>query len=414
MDNQQTELLKSWVQVANDSDFTIYNLPFGVFRNKRLSPRIGVAIGDKIVDLRALQEAGFFNDIKLDDDVFSQDYLNSFIALGKATTKKVRERVQQLLHEDNVELKDHQSRGKIIIGMKEAEMMMPLKIGDCTSFVGRPKHLSIPKQSGPGIEGSRLIPIGSQRRVSAIIPSGTALYRPKGQMHTVDKAAYEFGSSRQLDFEMELAFVIGKPTRMGENVPVNNAEDYVFGIVMFNDWAARDIQDEADSILLQSSRSFASSISLWVLTLEAFEDFRTASTVQEHELMPYLQSKEGYGLDLQLEAYVQPEKGSKNLLCQTNFRHAHWSFQQLLAQQTINGSRIQIGDLLASGAVSVPEADQYSSMMELMQKGPVDLENGDSREFLKDGDTLIIKGYSEKEGIRVGFGEIVTKVLPSK
>lgn len=413
MENQKAELLKSWVQVPNHSDFTIYNLPFGIFRNKRLSPRVGIAIGDKIVDLSALQEAGFFQDIKLEEGVFLQDSLNPFIALGKFTTRKVREKVQQLLNENNSDLKDHQSRGKIMVGLKEAEMMMPIKIGDCTAFES-PAEQSMSNHSGSRIDGGHLVPFESQRKVSTIIPSGTSFHRPKGQISTIDRASYEFGSSRQLDFELELAYVVGKPSKLGESISVTDAEDYIFGMLLFNDWTARDIQTEEAFLFSKSSKSFASSISFWVVTLDALEHFRIALPNQDRELMPYLQTTRDDRFDIRLEAYLKPEKGTEHLLCHTNFRHAYWSASQLLAQQTINGSNIELGDLVASGTVSNPEEGHFSSMVELSKAGAITLEGGSIREFVQDGDTVIFKGFGEKEGIRVGFGDIVTKILPPK
>ena len=412
MENQQAELLKSWVQVPKHSDFTIYNLPFGVFRNKRLSPRVGMAIGDKIVDLSALQEEGFFQDIKLEEGVFLQDSLNPFMALGKSTTKKVRERVQQLLNENNPDLKDHQSRGKIMVGLKEAEMLIPIKIGDCTAFEN-PSDLLFSSHSGSPTT-SYLVPFESQRKVSTILPSGTSFHRPKGQISTLDKASYEFGTSRQLDFELELAYVIGKSSKLGDSISASDAEDYIFGMLLFNDWTARDIQAESHFLFSKSSKSFASSISYWVVTLDALEQFRTALPHQDSKLIPYLQTKRDDGFDIRLEAYLKPEKGTETLLCQTSFKHAYWSASQLLAQQTINGSNIELGDLVASGTISNPEEGHYSSILELSKAGPIALEDGSSREFVQDGDTVIVKGYCEKEGIRVGFGEIATKVLPQK
>lgn len=414
MENQKTELLKSWVQVPNQSDFTIYNLPFGIFRNKRLTPRIGIAIGDKIVDLSALQEAGFFQDIKLDDDIFLQDCLNPFIALGKPTTRKVRERVQQLLSEENKDLKDHQSRGKIMVGLKEAEMMMPLKIGDCTAFISPSEMMLVQQQSTSNLSAGRLAPVESQRKVSAIVPSGNSFYRPKGQIVSPGKNSFEFGPCRQLDLELEIGFVVGKSTRLGDAIPVSDAEDYIFGMILFNDWSARDIQDQSGFLFPHASKSFASSISLWVVTLDAMEHFRIDTPDQNQQLMPYLQNKKEGGFDIQLEAYLKAEKGEENLLCQTNFRHAYWSAGQLLTQQTLSGSSIEIGDLMTSGAVSFPEENHYSSMAELSQAAAMPLIEGNSRDFVQDGDTVVVRGYSEKDGIRVGFGEISTKILPAK
>src|SRR5690606_18435555 len=290
MENQQAALLKTWVQVPNRSDFTIYNLPFGIFRNKRHSPRIGIAIGDKIVDLSALQEAGFFHDIKLADDIFLQASLNPLIALGKATVKKVRDRVQQLLKEDNSDLKDHQSRGKIMVGLKEAEMMMPVNIGDFTAFLKTSEFLLPGSESGAAAGQSH--PLGYQGKVSTIVPSGVPVYRPKGQLNNRESGAQEVGASRELDFELKVAFIVGKSTKMGESVSIADGEEYIFGLVLFNDWTARDIVAGGEGFYSPfSDKNFASSLSPWVLTLDALNKFRVAGPPHGDELPPYLQSK---------------------------------------------------------------------------------------------------------------------------
>src|SRR5690554_2990448 len=274
MENQQTALPKSWVQVPNHSDFTIFNLPFGVFRNKRLSPRIGVAIGDKIVDLSELQEAGFFQDIKLDEGVFLQNSLNAFIAMGKQTTRKVRDRVQQLLNEDNSDLRDHQSRGKIMVGLREAEMMMPVRIGNHTAIIGSSESGDLSKNLST--EGS-LVPGAYQGRTSTILPSGQSFHRPKGFLQKPE-GNLEFGVSSQIDFEMQWGMIIGKSSKMGDSIAVADTEDYIFGMVLFNDWTARDIQmAEADNKTPFSSKNFASGISPWVVTLDALKHFKTSS-----------------------------------------------------------------------------------------------------------------------------------------
>jgi fumarylacetoacetase len=408
MENQQAELLKSWVQVPKHSDFTIYNLPFGIFRNKRLSPRVGMAIGDKIVDLAALQDEGFFQDIKLQEDIFLQECLNPIIALGKSTTKKVRDKVQQLLNEDNPDLKDHQSRGKIMVGLKEAEMMLPLSIGDCTAFE------EVASEVGGGGK-QRLFPEFTQRKVSTIMLSGASYHRPKNHIRTLDNVSHEFGPTRALDLELELAFVVGKPTRLGDSVGVADAEDYIFGVVLFNDWTARDVKSHGGSRLPHASKSFASSIGAWVVTLDALEPFRSPSPTQHPDLMPYLlDDRENNGFDIQLEAYIKPENGAEQLILQSNFKYAAWTAGQLLTQQTINGSNLEIGDVIAAGAVTHQEEELYSSLGERSNANPLILENGSTREYLHDGDTVVLKAYGEREGIRVGFGELIGKVLPPK
>lgn len=408
MENQQAELLKSWVQVPKHSDFTIYNLPFGIFKNKRLSPRVGMAIGDKIVDLAALQEEGFFQDIKLEEGIFLQDSLNPVIALGKSTTKKVREKVQQLLNEDNPDLKDHQSRGKIMVGLKEAEMMLPLSIGDCTAF-----EEVFPEDTGTAYQ--RLFPEFTQRKVSTIMLSGASFHRPKNHIRSLDNASHEFGPTRALDYEAELAFVVGRATRLGESVEVSDAEDYIFGVLLFNDWTARDVKSHGGSRLPHASKSFASGISPWVVTLDALDYFRHASPVQHPDLMPYLRDERGNnGFDIQIEAYVTLEKGGEQLVSSVNFKHAAWTAPQLLAQQTINGSNVEIGDLIAAGAVVHQEKNlDRSPAGGSNEEGPAGQERV-QRNFINDGETVILKAYGEKNGIRVGFGELIGKVLPSK
>lgn len=409
MENQQAELLRSWVQVPTQSDFTIYNLPFGIFRNKRLSPRVGVAIGDKIVDLSALQEAGFFQDIKLDEEVFLQDSLNPFISLGRSTTKKVRDRVQQLLNEENSDLRDHQSRGKIMVGLKEAEMMMPVKVRDCTVY----------EDQSYGVVGDNtslsLFPEGTPRKVSTIFPSGTAFHRPKSPIKVLDNANLEFGPCRKLDFGMSLAFVVGKSNRFGESIAVTDAEDYVFGALLFNDWAARDVYSQWGSGGAHAGKSFASGISHWIIPIDALEPFRVSSPAAHPDTMPYLrENHEQSGFDLQLEAYLKPDKGSEALVCQTNVKFSAWSASQLVAQHTVNGATIEIGELIVSGTCSKPEGQQYRSLSEFPVDNPAFLEDRTTREYLQDGDTIVLRGFAEKDNIRVGFGELIGKVLPAK
>lgn len=406
MENQKVALLKSWVQVPNHSDFTIYNLPFGIFKNKRLSPRIGIAIGDKIVDLHALKVAGFLSDIKLGDEIFLQESLNPFIGLGKSTTKKVREKVQQLLNEDNPNLKDHQSRGKIMLGLKEAEMLIPVNIGDITSAY---QDESLDPSS---LSGS--FPYGYYGKSSSIIPSGIPLTRPRSTLKNEENNNWHVSPVKKLDFEIKLACVIGKSSKWGERIPIAEAEDYIFGYILLNEWVIRD--NESGPHPLNSpftSNNFACAISPWIVTLDALEAFRTTSPLQNHELL-YLQSKESQGLDIHLEAILKPEKGAEIPLSHSNFKYAKWNMVQLLAHQTLNGSNVEIGDLIASGALSSPEQHPLKSSSDLTVVGFPSPEGERNRGYIKDGETVIVKAFGEKEGIRIGFGEVITKVLPLK
>ncbi|MCH6236730.1 fumarylacetoacetase [Cognataquiflexum rubidum] len=415
--------MRSWVQIPKDSDFSIYNLPFGIFQTKRISPRAGIAIGDKIVDLAVLHEEGFFSDMtQMSHGVFQKDTLNDFIALGKATTKRVREKVQELLKEENGALRDHQSRGKAIVSRSEAQMLLPVKIGDYTDFYSSLEHATNVGKMFRDPENALLpnwkhLPVGYHGRASSIVPSGTPIIRPKGQFKDPDMEKPEFGPSKRLDFELEMAFVIGKPTKMGDSVSTEDAEDYIFGMVLFNDWSARDIQAwEYVPLGPFLGKNFASSISPWIVTLEALEPFRVSGPKQEPEVLPYLQYKTNHAFDINLEVLIQPEGLKATKVCTSNFKYMYWNIAQQLAHHAINGCNINVGDMMASGTISGPTEDSFGSMLELSWKGtkPVLLEEGGERKFIQDGDSVIMKGFAEKNGIRVGFGEVEGKVLPAK
>lgn len=422
MSQRKANALITWVEVPKNSDFTIYNLPFGVFKSKKLSPRIGIAIGDKIVDLSILDQEGFFANMFLPEGIFLKESLNELIALGKVQTRKIRERVQDLLLADNEKLRDHQSRGKAMVNRKEAEMLMPVKIGDYTDFYSSIEHATNVGKMFRDPENALLpnwkhLPVGYHGRASSIIPSGVPIHRPKGQFKEVDMEAPVFGPSKKLDFELELAFITGKATKLGDSVSTAEAEDYIFGFVLFNDWSARDIQAwEYVPLGPFLGKSFGSSISPWVVTLEALEPFRTQGPTQEPEVLPYLKSEKPGNFDIQLEVYIQPEGKVASKVCTSNFKYMYWNIAQQLAHHTINGCNINVGDMMASGTISGPTEDSFGSMLELSWKGtkPVKLETGEERRFIEDGDTVIMKGFAEKDGIRVGFGEVSSQVLPSK
>lgn len=415
--------LKSWVSVSKDSDFTIYNLPFGIFQNKRLSPRAGIAIGDKIVDLTVLHEEGFFSDMtQLPHGIFQKDTLNDFIALGRPITKRVREKVQDLLKEENGTLRDHQIRGKAIVARKEASMLLPVSIGDYTDFYSSMEHatnvgIMFRDPENALLPNWKHLPVGYHGRSSSIIPSGIPIHRPKGQYKDPNMEVPEFGPSRKLDFELEMAFIVGKSTKMGDSVSTEDAEDYIFGMVLFNDWSARDIQAwEYVPLGPFLGKSFASSISPWIVTLEALEPFRVAGPKQEPEVLPYLQYRKNHAFDINLEVYIQPEGLRSTKVCTSNFKYMYWNIAQQLAHHTVNGCNINVGDMMASGTISGPTSDSFGSMLELAWKGtkPIQLEEGGERKFIEDGDTVIMKGFCEKEGVRVGFGEVESKVMPGK
>jgi fumarylacetoacetase len=422
MSDSPIPTLISWVEVSKSSDFSIYNLPFGVFKNKKLSPRIGIAIGDKIVDLSVLDQEGFFANLFLPEGIFLKDSLNDLISLGKTQTRKIRERVQNLLLEDNGELRDHSARGKVMVTRKEAEMLLPVKIGDYTDFYSSMEHATnvgkmFRDPDNALLPNWRHLPVGYHGRASSIVVSGTPIYRPKGQFKTPDMEKPVFGPSKKLDFELEMAFITGKQTRLGDSVSTADAEDYIFGFVLFNDWSARDIQAwEYVPLGPFLGKNFGSSISPWVVTLEALEHFRTPSPAQEPEVLPYLKCAKDHAFDITLEVFVQPEGKKASKVCTSNFKSMYWNVAQQLAHHTVNGCNINVGDLMASGTISGSEEDSFGSMLELSWNGtrPVVLEEGEKRSFIEDGDTVVLKGYAEKDGIRVGFGEVSGQVLPAK
>ena len=422
MIHQHSKPLVSWVQVPKNSDFTIYNLPFGIFETKRISARAGIAIGDKVVDLSVLHDEGFFADItQLPNDIFLRDSLNDFIALGKPVTRKVRERVQELLNDEKEDLKVHQCRGKAMVNRKEAIMLLPVKIGDYTDFYSSKEHATNVGSMFRDPDNALLpnwkhLPVGYHGRASSIIPSGIPIKRPNGQFKDADKDIPEFGPSRRLDFELELAFITGKPTKMGDAISTADAEDYIFGFVLFNDWSARDIQAwEYVPLGPFLGKNFASSISPWIVTLEALEPFRVAGPKQDPEVLSYLKCEMDHGFDINLEVYIQPEGKSASKVCTSNYKYMYWNIAQQLAHHTVNGCNINVGDIYASGTISGPTEESYGSMLELAWKGtkPLKLVGGEERKFIEDGDTVIMKGYCEKDGVRVGFGEVSSKVLPA-
>ncbi len=411
--------LRSWVEVPAGSDFPIQNLPFGIFKTEKLSPRIGVAIGEMVADLAVLAEHGFFDDLNIDKNVFTRAYLNDFIALGKDKTGAVRNRLSQILDQDLEEWDASQLADFFLHKQSAVQMLMPVKVGDYTDFYSSKEHATNVGSMFRDPENALLpnwlhLPVGYHGRASSIVVSGTPIHRPKGQTKADDAPKPVFGPSRLLDFELEMAFIIGKPTKLGQSVFTAEAEDYIFGMVLFNDWSARDIQKwEYVPLGPFLSKSFASTISPWVVTLDALEPFRAASPKQEPEVLPYLQYKGDKSFDIQLEVALQTEQGLEQKLCHSNFKHMYWNMSQQLAHHTVNGCNVNVGDMMASGTISGPTPDGYGSMLELTWRGskPIKLADGSERKFIEDGDTIILRGWCEKDGVRVGFGEAAGKVI---
>lgn len=412
--------LKSWIEVPSNSDFPIQNLPFGIFKTQSSNSRVGIAIGDQVLDLSVLNKLGFLDDFKIDDSVFSNQYLNDFIALGKPLCRSLRHRISNLLSINNPDLRDNKdARYKVLNFMSNVQMQMPVKVGDYTDFYSSVDHATnvgtmFRDPANALLPNWKHLPVGYHGRASSIIVSGTPFHRPKGQTKPADADSPVFGPTKLLDFELEVGFIIGKQTQLGDSVSTEAADDHIFGLALFNDWSARDIQTwEYVPLGPFLAKNFASTISPWIVTLDALEPFRTAGYKQEPKVLPYLEYKGEKNIDINLEVSIQPEKGEETNLCKSNYKFMYWTMEQQLAHHTSNGCNINIGDLMASGTISGPTPDSYGSMLELSWKGtkPVTLKDGSERKFINDNDTVIMRGYCQKDGVRIGFGEAKGKVL---
>lgn len=415
--------LHSWITIAPDCDFPIQNLPFGIFQAGLKDPRVGVAIGEYVLDLYALSQFGFFEDVNIPDHtVLFRDTLNDFIALGKPVWRQTRERVSQLLRHDNTEFRDNeQAVRECLVKRSEVEMLMPVKVPNYTDFYSSIEHATnvgkmFRDPANALLPNWKHLPVGYHGRASSICVSGYDVIRPNGQTKAADADMPAFGPTKELDFELEMAFITGRETELGTTVSTTDAEDYIFGMVLFNDWSARDMQRwEYVPLGPFLAKNFASTISPWVVTLDALEPFRVKGPEQDPQVLPYLQFTGNKNIDINLEVLLQPEGQQPVSICRSNYKHMYWNMNQQLAHQTSNGCNLQIGDMYASGTISGPEETSFGSMLELTWKGtkPLTLPDGSERKFINDGDTVTMRGYAEKEGIRIGFGDCTAKVLPA-
>jgi len=414
--------LKSWITVEKDCDFPIQNLPFGIFKTETLKPRTGVAIGDQVLDLSALSKLGYFNNLEFDTQVFSKPHLNDFIALGQPIWRAVRNRLSSLLNADKAQLRDNaEARKKVLLPLKAVQLLMPVKVGDYTDFYSSIDHATnmgkmMRDPANALLPNWKHIPVGYHGRSSSIVVSGTNFHRPKGQTKPADAKAPLFGPTNMLDFELETGFIIGKSTQLGESVSTANAADHIFGMVLLNDWSARDIQAwEYLPLGPFLAKNFASTVSPWVVTLDALEPFRTKGYKQEPKVLPYLKYTGTKNIDIKLEVFLQPKGQEPIQLGTSNYKYMYWIMEQQLAHHTVNGCNINIGDMMGSGTISGPEEGMFGSMIELTWRGtkPIQLPDGTERKFINDNDTVLIKGYAENDKVRIGFGECKSTVLPS-
>jgi fumarylacetoacetase len=414
--------LKSWVEVPAGSDFPIQNLPFGIFKTKYLSAVAGVAIGNHVIDLVYLHENGYLDGLGLPSGIFNQKYLNDFLALGKLKTREVRERISELLQHDNDELKsDVAAREIALIPKEEVQMLMPVRIPNYTDFYSSEEHATNvgsmfrdPKNAL--LPNWKHIPVGYHGRASSIVVSGTNIHRPKGQVKPVDSDIPLFCPSQKMDFELEVAFITCSETKLGSSISAKNVDEHIFGFVLFNDWSARDIQNwEYVPLGPFLGKNFGSTISPWIVTMDALEPFRVKGPEQFPHVLPYLAVDGENNFDISLEVLVQPERSQETVVSRSNFKYMYWNVNQQLAHHTVNGCNIQVGDLYASGTISGPSPGSFGSMLELSWNGqrPLHLANGAERKFIEDGDTIIMHGHAEKDGVRIGFGECKGKILPA-
>lgn len=418
-----TLALTSFLDIAVDSDFSIYNLPYGVFSRSQDGERhVGVAIGDYVLDLAVLEQQGLLN---LDGNhYFDQPTLNDFIASGKNNWTKARQTIQTLLLTDSAELRDNTAlREQALIKQADVVLHMPIEVPGYTDFYSSKEHATNvgcmfrdPKNAL--LPNWSELPVGYNGRASTVVASGFDVVRPSGQIKLPDQERPIFSPCRKLDFELETGFIVGKPNKIGQPIAIEDAWEHIFGMVLFNDWSARDIQQwEYVPLGPFNSKTFASSISPWIVTMDALEPFKTCTPHQEPRPLAYLREENvDNSYDIKLSVELKPENSDKaDFICQTNFKYLYWSMAQQLAHHTIAGCSVRVGDLMGSGTISGPTPDSFGSMLELAWNAtkPLTLSNGETRSFIQDGDTVIMKGCCEKDGIRVGFGEVSGKVLPA-
>lgn len=414
----------SFIETKQNSHFPIQNLPYGIFQPVGQHPRVGTAIGDYVLDLSVIDEAGLFIGTGAEEkNIFSSTTLNSFMALGRPIWKAVRAKLQHLLDINTPDLRDNETlRAKAFHRLNDVKMLLPADIGDYTDFYASKEHATNVGTIFRGKDQALMpnwthLPVGYHGRASSIVPSGTKIRRPYGQRKPKNAEQPVFSPSVQLDFELEIGWFIGPGNNHGEPIPVNKAEDHVFGLVLVNDWSARDIQAwEYQPLGPFLAKNFATSISPWVVTLEALEPFREAGPTQDPKPFSYLQQIKDGAFNIELDMYLKPEnKKEETKITKTNFNYMYWSIAQQVAHHTITGCNLRPGDMHASGTISGPKRSERGSMLELTWQGaePIQLDSGEKRIWIEDGDELIIRGSCQGDGYRIGFGEVRGTILPA-
>ncbi|GHF07320.1 hydrolase [Aliiroseovarius zhejiangensis] len=413
-----SQLKKSWVDSANSAEtpFPLNNLPYGVFSTADSEPRCGVAIGDMILDMQAAEEAGL---IEIGDEpVFDVPFWNELMELGSDAWAALRARLEQLLGEGATE---QDAVAPLLVAQADAELHMPFLVSEYTDFYAGRQHaanMGAILRGSPDLPANWLhIPIGYNGRASSVVISGTPIHRPNGQRKAPDAEMPSFGPSMRLDIELEMGAIVGKASEFGQPITVDEADDMIFGYVLLNDWSARDIQGwEYQPLGPFQGKAFGTSISPWIVTAAALEEFRAPTPEREKELLPYLDGTKDGLYDIDLQVLMQPEGADKaSVIGETNYTRMYYSAAEQLCHHAVGGCGMNVGDLLGSGTISGPTKTEYGSLMEMSWAGrePFTLDTGETRTFIEDGDTLTLRGAAKGDGFQIGFGDCVGKILPA-
>ncbi|MBM3916028.1 MAG: fumarylacetoacetase [Sphingomonadales bacterium] len=413
--------LRSWVAGADHSEFPIQNLPFGIFQVAEGSKRVGVRIGEQVLDLAQMAAYGYFQDLPFATSDFSQDYLNTFMKKGKLAVRALRNRIAELLSTDNKSFQLANDKHGALIPCANVKMALPVQIGDYTDFYSSKEHatnigIMFRDPTNALLPNWLWIPVGYHGRASSVIASDHPVIRPKGQIKPDDNADPIFAPSRQVDFELEMGFITFDGKALGQSISTAEAEDYIFGLCLFNDWSARDIQKwEYVPLGPFLAKNFASSMSCWIVTLDALQPFACTTPDQDPEVLSYLKFEGLKSYDINLEVAIAAPNFPEHTVSKSNFKYMYWNMAQQLAHHTVNGCNVRCGDLMGSGTISGPTSDSYGSMLELAWKGtkPIQMPDGTERRFIQDHDTVIMRGHCAKNGIIIGFGEVRSKLLPA-
>ena len=374
-----------------------------------------------MVDLAKVNDLAFFADLEIPKSIFYNQYINDFMALGKDVTRAVRDRLSEILDENETKWNSREMAKHIFYKMDEVELLIPIQIGDYTDFYSSIEHatnvgIMFRDPANALLPNWKHLPVGYHGRASSIVVSGTEIKRPKGQQIPKDSKQPVYGPCKLLDFELEMGFVIGQKTNLGDTVSIQKAEDYIFGMCLFNDWSARDIQKwEYVPLGPFLGKNFASTMSPWIVVMDALEPFRVPGPAQDPPVLPYLKYDGDKNYDINLAVKIKPEGSRSTIVSESNFKYMYWNMSQQLTHHTVNGCNINVGDLYASGTISGKTPESYGSMLEISWQGTkaVQMADGTERKFIADGDTVILEGWCEKDGVRIGFGEAVGKVLPA-